>query len=50
VAYLLKEGTVKPEKELLLGNGCVTRNSGGNVLFVPLLYIEDQLPLRESKI
>jgi hypothetical protein len=28
VAYLLKARTVEPEKQPLLGNGCVTRNNG----------------------
>jgi hypothetical protein len=28
VAYLLKIRTVEPEKQLLLGNCCVTRNNG----------------------
>jgi hypothetical protein len=27
VAYLLKARTVEPEKQPLLGNGCVTRNN-----------------------
>jgi hypothetical protein len=28
VAYLLKARTVEPEKQLFLGNGCVTRRDG----------------------
>jgi hypothetical protein len=54
VAYLLKARTVEPEKQLLLGNGCITRNSGvtiGSGVFVrsmPIRYNEDQLPLRKS--
>jgi hypothetical protein len=28
VAYLLKATTVEPDKQPLLGNGCVTRNNG----------------------
>jgi hypothetical protein len=28
VAYLLKERTVEPEKQSLLGNSCVTCNNG----------------------
>jgi hypothetical protein len=28
VAYLLKARTVEPEKQPLLGNGCVTHNNG----------------------
>jgi hypothetical protein len=31
VAYLLKARTVKPEKQPLLGNRCVTRKNGVNV-------------------
>jgi hypothetical protein len=54
VAYLLKVRTVKPEKQPLLGNGCVTRN---NVVIIisgvfcevrAELYKEDQMPLRGS--
>jgi hypothetical protein len=54
VAYFLKEKTVEPEKQPLLGNGCVTRSNGvtvGSGVFVrsvPRLYHEDQLSLRES--
>jgi hypothetical protein len=36
VAYLLKARTVEPEKQPLLGNGCITRSSGvtiGNGVF-----------------
>jgi hypothetical protein len=36
VAYFLKTRTVEPEKQSLLGNGCVTCNSGvtvGNGVF-----------------
>jgi hypothetical protein len=31
VAYLLKARTVESEKQLLLGNGCATRNTGVTV-------------------
>jgi hypothetical protein len=31
VAYLLKARTVEPEEQPLLGNSCVTRNSGVTV-------------------
>jgi hypothetical protein len=44
VAYLLKARTVEPEKQSLLGNGCVTRNNGmpvGRVLFVQTMYRPD---------
>jgi hypothetical protein len=34
VAYLLKARTVQPEKQPLLGNGCVTRNNGMTVATV----------------
>jgi hypothetical protein len=33
VAYLLKARIVEPEKQLLLSNVCVTRNSGVTVGF-----------------
>jgi hypothetical protein len=29
MAYLLEARTVEPEKQPLLGNGCVTSNNGG---------------------
>jgi hypothetical protein len=54
VAYLLKARTVGPQKQSLLGNGCVTRNNGVTVgigVFRAVradLYTEEQLPLRES--
>jgi hypothetical protein len=54
VAYFLKATTVEPEKQPLLGNGCLTRSNGVTVgvVFsvpsVPGLYNEDQLPLRDS--
>jgi hypothetical protein len=31
MAYFLKGRTVKPEKQPLLGNGCITRNNEVNV-------------------
>jgi hypothetical protein len=31
MAYLLKARTMKPEKQPLLGNGCVTFNNGVTV-------------------
>jgi hypothetical protein len=31
VAYLLKARTVEPEKQPMLGNGCVTHNNGVTV-------------------
>jgi hypothetical protein len=31
VAYLFEARTVEPEKQSLLGNGCVTSNSGVTV-------------------
>jgi hypothetical protein len=31
MTYLLKVRTVEPEKQLFLGNGCVTRNNGVTV-------------------
>jgi hypothetical protein len=46
VAYFLKARTVEPEKQPLLGNGCVTFNtgviigSGVFVQFVPRVYNE----------
>jgi hypothetical protein len=55
VAYLLKARTVKPEKQPLLGNGCVISNngvyvgSGFSVWSVPRLYTEYQLPLQGSR-
>jgi hypothetical protein len=54
VAYLLKARTVETEKQPLLRNGRVTRNSGvtvGRVFslwYVPRLYNEGQLTLRDS--
>jgi hypothetical protein len=45
--YLIKVRTVDPEKELLLGNGCVTQNNGitvGSDIFVNSLcrgYIKE---------
>jgi hypothetical protein len=55
VAYLLTTRTVKPERQPLLGNGCITRNNGVTVgsgvfcaVFTEAIYNEDQVPLRES--
>jgi hypothetical protein len=54
VVYLLKARTVELEKQPLLGNGCVTHNSGvtvgsGVLWAVPVKACnEDHLPLRES--
>jgi hypothetical protein len=49
VAYLVKASIVEPEKQTLLGNGCVTRKNEVlkvvcSVEFVPRLYNEDQPP------
>jgi hypothetical protein len=54
VAYLLKARTVEPQKQPLLGNGCVTHDNGvavGNMFSVRLvlrLYNKHQLPLQGS--
>jgi hypothetical protein len=48
VAYMLEARTVEPEKQPLLGNGCVTRNneltvgSCVSMRSLPMLYSEDQ--------
>jgi hypothetical protein len=50
VVYFLKARTVEPEKEPLLGKGCVTCNSGVTVESDVFCAIraEDQLPLQQS--
>jgi hypothetical protein len=54
VSYLLKARTMKPEKQPLQDNDCVTSSNGVileavfSVRSVPTLYNEDNLPLRDS--
>jgi hypothetical protein len=50
VAYLLKARIVEPEKQPLLGNGCITPNNKvtvGSSVFCAV-RVEDQLPLQGS--